>query len=1046
MPLPRSWVEKTLSSVTLGVLGAWAGVLSLFLFFFAAAHDKLASVWELLGGAVGYLPAWLLLAAPLGALGGFLGGPRPDTSPRWPVRGLTVGALYGAAVGYGVGGGRHLATLPLRLGFAAVVAGISALGFAVLSRWIERRAPERLALGPALSAALLLGLGLEWLSAHVLVRLYPAFHAGLSALALGASGFAVARARASAPNDVRSRAFAFIAVPIVLCACAASLVPGARSVLRLDNLRWALLETSPSLAWGVELGALVAPPPELDEAALGLPLGAPRAPASLSWRGRSILLVTVDALRADHVGAYGYQRPTTPALDRLAQEGVLFERAYAPTPHTSYSVTSLMTGKYMRPLLAQGVGVDSDLWAGLLRTYGYRSAAFYPPAVFFIDKERFTPFEQAHLGFEYFKVEFAEGQERLTQLADYLRATPPEAPVFVWLHLFGPHEPYVQQPGFSFGERDIDRYDSEVAAADWTLGQATRLLRARDPEALVIVTADHGEEFGEHGGRYHGTTLFEEQIRVPLVLAAPGLAAGRRVTDPVQTIDLLPTVLSGLSIPIPPRIRGRDLGAYLSPTAAVGSGAPGTVLAETDELTLVAEGTHRLICHRRSGACRLFDLEKDPKQTEDRSSQEPEILQRLRQQARALAGSHGRFESNGLRQEGRGLPAPIVRGLSGDVEAAPELALLLEDADVHIRERAAEALHAVASTAQAPALRLALAREESQAARAWMALTLTRLGQTAPLVYDLLLGPDARFRRLAALALAEAGDGRGSDELLAFWLAPEERSFEDDQRLLAAFARLKPKAAVGPLIRRLGDVRLRPFIAATLAAIGDTDARPALASALARERYQSARAPLARALLELRGKNELVLPLRHFLGVPDPLPDGLEIATLAGILPEIGGPTDRALGRLRQLADSAVGVDVVVPPLPRGEPSLGVRLLVRARTRPGALSGRVHVAPKPPRIAVKDDETRAHHQPEISGGLSLVVPAGAAFAQVGAELPPSFGARPGALLGLALLAEGGVEVDSVAVVPLRAEIPPPPPEPWEKTGEGPSDSAPPEAE
>src|SRR5690606_21496914 len=113
----------------------------------------------------------------------------------------------------------------------------------------------------------------------------------------------------------------------------------------------------------------------------------------------------------------------------------------------SYSVTSLMTGKYMRPLLLQGAGQDSDTWAGLLRTYGYRTAAFYPPAIFFIDTDRFDSFKQRGLDFEYQKVEFAEGEKRLSQVQGYLERQAQNAErLFLWVHFFGPHEPYVKQP------------------------------------------------------------------------------------------------------------------------------------------------------------------------------------------------------------------------------------------------------------------------------------------------------------------------------------------------------------------------------------------------------------------------------------------------------------------------------------------------------------------------------------------------------------------------------------------------------------------------
>src|SRR5690606_9113771 len=171
------------------------------------------------------------------------------------------------------------------------------------------------------------------------------------------------------------------------------------------------------------------------------------------------------------------------------------------------------------------------------------------------------------------------------QVAAYLEREDPNRRVFTWVHLFGPHEPYEAQEGFDFGARDVDLYDSEVREADRTLGNVVRLIRNRDPRAVVIVTADHGEEFGDHGGRYHGSSVYDEQVRVPLVVDIPGVTEGRRVKEPVQTIDLLPTVLSGLSVPIPPRIRGRDLSRVIT----TGEEGEGFAAAETDQYSLLAE-------------------------------------------------------------------------------------------------------------------------------------------------------------------------------------------------------------------------------------------------------------------------------------------------------------------------------------------------------------------------------------------------------------------------------------------------------------------------
>src|SRR5262249_23324822 len=143
----------------------------------------------------------------------------------------------------------------------------------------------------------------------------------------------------------------------------------------------------------------------------------------------------------------------------------------------------------------------------------------------------------------------------------------------------------------------------------------TAVVRARLPGAVVIVTADHGEEFREHGGRYHGTTVYEEQVRVPLVVSAPGLFAHHHAPAPLQLIDLLPPVLSGLDMPRPARLRGNDLGRMLAGAPLSAEETTGFAFAEVDTHTLLARGSLRLVCARRIGACALYDLAKDPGQT-----------------------------------------------------------------------------------------------------------------------------------------------------------------------------------------------------------------------------------------------------------------------------------------------------------------------------------------------------------------------------------------------------------------------------------------------
>lgn len=1044
------------AAVALGVMGAWA----LLAFELAVAlfmgRQRLAGVWEVQMGVAGLLPAWLLTSALPGLLGGIVARSilRSLVAERSVVSWSLAGVMFAfaAAWGWGVGGGRHLATLAARGGFALALGctlGVATLFLLPQLLRILRRAPDGNRFRALGLGAVALALGLEAINTFVLVRLYPAFHWGLTVIVLALCGFAlvfctvritIAESGPAISGFYSQRrpakvAFLAYATGLTLALSGVLLLPGSRAVAGFDNFRWLIQEGPFTLAMGVDLASRVAPPPALEAGDAQLPLGARRRAGTLDLRGRDILLISVDALRADHLGAYGYGRKTSPAIDQLAKKGALFEAAYAPTPHTSYSVTSLMTGKYMRPLLLQGAGEDSDLWATLLRSYDYRTAAFYPPAVFYIDTPRFEAFNKVKLGFEYAKVEFAEGDLRISQVRDYLDKSEEERRVFVWVHLFGPHEPYVPQPGFSFGERDVDLYDGEIAAADQTVGRLVEMALKRDPRTLVILTADHGEEFGDHGGRYHGTSVYDEQVRVPLIIMGEGIAAGRRVLEPVQTIDLLPTVLDGLQIPIPPRIRGRSLTPLIDASHPLPESEGGRAVAETDDYTMLAQGNHRLLCQRRSGACQLYDTAKDPGQTRDLSSTHPEVVQNMRVAARTLAETHGKYESQGLRAEGKGWPPALLLAISGDASVAPTLATLLDDADVAIRRKSAELLFNLGTESQASALRLAMTREEDDAARAWIALALTRLGQGAPLVHELLREGDPTMRRWAALALAEQGDPSGEEVLIRWWARDSAMEFDLQKRLLAAFSNLRSKDAMPVLVRSLKQERLRPLLAATLAEIGDKDAKPYLVRRLLDERYHSARMPLAEAIVALGGDDELIVPFRRFLGVPDGLPGGLLLAYQAGILEDLGGPKELARRRLAQLSDSGVEVTMVVPPAPKS--STKVRLIVRCRSRSGA-SGTILVQPAVPRIPSKDSELRVRYQPDISteNALRIEVPARnesepeAAFMELMADLPGRFSARPGHLLALSIFAPQDIELTHIAALPLREDLPPPPPEDW----------------
>jgi len=286
--------------------------------------------------------------------------------------------------------------------------------------------------------------------------------------------------------------------------------------------------------------------------------------------GLSVLLVTVDTLRADALGAYGSRAALTPWMDRLAASGVLFEEAHAHNVVTLASHANILSGRYP---LEHGVHDNQgfrfpatvDTLATLLHARGYRTAAFvsgFPLASRFGLGRGFEVYDDSFVGARARPAFFEQerpGPQTVALARRWLDATG-GAPSFCWVHLFEPHYPY--QPPQPFAARFRDRpYDGEVATADAALGPLLEPLLAsgRGGRTLVVLTADHGESLGEHGEATHGIFAYEATLRVPLVLYQPTRLAPRRVKAPVRHVDILPTVLDALSLPVPPGLPGQSL-------------------------------------------------------------------------------------------------------------------------------------------------------------------------------------------------------------------------------------------------------------------------------------------------------------------------------------------------------------------------------------------------------------------------------------------------------------------------------------------------------
>jgi arylsulfatase A-like enzyme len=927
------------------VLVAWAFVVvAEFVVIGFTCAGLFAGNWELILGrrlvgpiALAMLVPAAVVVVALGRLAGLAG-----ESARARLALSALAAMAAAAVGAGVSHGRHFASLAVRAPFVALLAGVAFVGVGTLTPPIVR-----LVAGPrgrVASAVGVAGAVAFWLvDARVLPRLYPAFHSAAFALLLGCSALTVLawRVRPFAPASRGELALAFVG--LAAAAAAVAWAPAAaRGLSRSDNLRFVLEEHAPVLGRAVHVAAWLSPPEpvELDASAAAATVG--EVPRALDWSGQDIVVVSIDALRADHVGAYGYARKTTPNIDALASQGAVFEHAYCPTPHTSYSVTSMMTGKAMRPLLSLGLGKESETWATYLRRYGYKTAAFYPPAVFYIDQDRFTDFESSGLGFEYRWVEFTSAEAKVKEVDAYLRTAGPE-PLFIWVHLFEPHEPYVAHAGFDgFGEGGarlpVDVYDGEVAYADAAVGELLRVVRARRPGVTVILTADHGEEFGDHGGRYHGTTCYEEQVRVPLVVSGPRVARGR-VPAVVQTIDLLPTVLSALGIPRPARVRGRDLGALLAGLGRTTDA--GLAYAETDDQTLLARGSDRLVCARKIAACALYDVATDPAEHADRAPSEPAKVKELRGLLAGVLRDQGRYEVAETIW-----PDAIRRGLEGEADAAVDVAALLDDASVVIRRKAAEVTYRLAARDVVPQARRALARDEDEEVKRWASLALVKMGDPVSARADALVrDADKKWRRAAAMAFATAGDARGKEELAAYWQdeGPPRAGLDTEgaKELLAAIERVRDREAVPALLASLDYVPLRARVAEVIgrvAHVGDARARARLLSVFAGERHETARVFEARALVALGASVELLPPLARFAGLSDPMAEAVDVALAAKILAPASG------GQAFEPAVTDADVEVTAPagvPLRLWVESGGAELSVKVdgETQTGAAVG-----------------------------------------------------------------------------------------------------------
>jgi len=373
-----------------------------------------------------------------------------------------------------------------------------------------------------------------------------------------------------------------------------------------------------------------------------------------------VLLIVVDTLRADHLGSYGYARDTSPHIDALAADSTRYTRAFSHAPWTTPSVAALLTSRY--PASLGIANVQSPLPDGvallpeLLRDAGYRTGAFVSHS--FVSRKwgfarGFDSFDESQV-----KGHLATTSPALSDLAiDWLERHLGDQPVFLLLHYFDPHFGYLEQRDFPFEGRDPSYtgpvrsgslpsrfadapetlgaddlrelrrlYDSEIALTDREIGRVLACLRdaGRYASSVVVLTGDHGEEFLDHGALDHAKTLYDELVRVPLLVKLPGRPPAT-VDSPVALVDVLPTLLDWLDLEAPLGVRGRSLLAEAA--------APRPIFLETQRLRrlrAVVHGDHKLIVDLDSGDAQLFDLAADPGERSDLAGERPEQVAALR--------------------------------------------------------------------------------------------------------------------------------------------------------------------------------------------------------------------------------------------------------------------------------------------------------------------------------------------------------------------------------------------------------------------------------
>ena len=383
--------------------------------------------------------------------------------------------------------------------------------------------------------------------------------------------------------------------------------------------------------------------------------------AARAARPRNILLITLDTMRADRIGAYGYAAARTPHLDALAKSGVRFDDATAPAPITGPAHTAILTGMHLarrgvRDNVITPLPSGATTLAEMLSARGFATGGFV--GAFILDRpygfaqgfETFRGFTRVDSGTE----ANAErtGDAVVNDANQWIAGLDPGKPFFAWVHLYDAHLRY--QPPAPFEQT----YDGEVAFVDEQVGRLLDAIRARSllNDTLVVVIGDHGESLGEHGEEGHGIFVYDAVLRVPFIVSGPGVPAGVVVGEQVRALDVVPTILDLLGFPATDKADGTSLAALIRggrrdapPASYAESHYPKIHYGWSELRAIRADGWKAIEAPARE----LYNLRQDPREQKNLYGEQQALADRMLGELARLSRDLGGAEQTAARQPDR---------------------------------------------------------------------------------------------------------------------------------------------------------------------------------------------------------------------------------------------------------------------------------------------------------------------------------------------------------------------------------------------------------